>query len=249
MAVALVFILAVYAPVQADPLTLITNRSDIGATDSIDWGVLGKPFTTVFYPTNVVSTGGVTIGISNPDMPQGGAFERRDQATLAETDSITGKGGWQGNFSHLDKLLWTTAFGGPITLSFATPIRAGGAQIGAEFSGNFVATIEAFDSMGHSLGVVTENGEAHGSNTDPGDGTAIFIGVLSDQANISSLTFSLVSENPLNPPQDFAINTFSFTASPAETTTPFPEPGSLFLLGVGILGLVGYQWRRHKWAR
>jgi hypothetical protein len=32
----------------------------------------------------------------------------------------------------------------------------------------------------------------------------------------------------------------------ALAVTPIPEPGTLALLGAGILGLAGYGWRRHR---
>jgi hypothetical protein len=239
MAVALLIILAVNSPIQAD-ITLITSRSDIGATDSIDWSQGGTlhNFDTLSSPHLFNSADGVAVTVSKSG---DGVLQIREQnGTL---------GGWVGNFNTGDTVLWTQAVGGTITLDFGqSPIRAGGAQFQPDFFGNFTAMIEAVttDGMSHSF---TKNGFVDDTSLP---GTAIFIGVGSTTgSDISKITFSLFSsDNPLEPPNDFAINFFSFDASAGPGPGPVvPEPGSLILLGVGILGLVGYRWRRHKDAR
>jgi hypothetical protein len=215
--------LAAGTPARAD-LALVTSRSGISAADSIDWGVLGPPLTTIATPFAVTSPGGVGLTVSKP----GGFFERRDENNTA--------GGWFGNFAIGDRLLWTFTDGGPITLTFSTPISAGGAQIQSEFFGDFIAKIEAFDPSGMSLGSFT----VPGVSTSDEDNSAIFIGVASDTADIARLVFSLASAPPLNPPNDFAINEFDFRVGPA--AVPVPEPAGVALLGVGILGLLGRVW-------
>jgi hypothetical protein len=236
LAVAPLFALAIATPARAD-LVLVTNRADIGATDSIDWGVLGPPFTVI--PTNpftIASVHGVNVTVSKPV----GMFERRDENHAA--------GGWSGNFAPLDALLWTQPDGGPVTLNFgAVGIDAGGAQIQPDSFGRFIARIEAFDAMGNSLGSFTEEGNSTTTPQDvPADNSAIFIGVRSDQLNIHRLTFSLDLAPPDNPtPQDFAINRFDFNSNPRVAS--IPEPGGLALFSLTLLGLLGA--RRGKLGR
>lgn len=49
--------LAAGTPARAD-LILVTSRSGISAADSLDWGVLGPPFTTIASSFMVTSPGG-----------------------------------------------------------------------------------------------------------------------------------------------------------------------------------------------
>src|SRR5260370_398418 len=63
---------------------------------------------------------------------------------------------WTGNFTPGDQLLWTNSFtsttNNPITLRFgAFGVFGGGAQIQADFNGDFVARVTAFDAGGNLL--------------------------------------------------------------------------------------------------
>jgi hypothetical protein len=219
--------LAADSPARAD-LVLVTSRSALGATDRLDWGVLGPPSPTpIPSPFMLTSPGGVGVTVSKP----AGSFFRVDE------DST--HGGWVGNFGLLDRLLWTFTDGGPMTLRFSTPVSAGGAQIQPDSFGDFTAKIEAFDPSGTSLGSFT----LPGVSTSAEDNTAIFLGVESDSANIARLVFSLTAAPPLNPSlNDFAINQFDFRVGPAVAAVP--EPGGVALLGLGLVGLIGRAWRR-----
>jgi len=142
---------------------------------------------------------------------------------------------WTGNFAPGDRLLWANNFtsttNNPITLRFgATGVFGGGAQIQAEFFGDFVARVTAFDAGGNMLATFTEAG--HSNRT--ADNSAIFIGVLSRDPDIQSIVLSLDSADA-DTIGDFAINRFDIT---------IPEPGTLALLAFGVLGLLCYGWRR-----
>ncbi len=199
---------------------LVTDRSALGATDSLDWGKLGAPYTTVSSPISTTTTGGASTTVAMT----GTAFQRRDQGN-----------GWTGNFSPGDAVLWNQG-GGPVTLTFkGAGVYAGGAQIQSDTYGAFTAQIEALDSKGNVLASFTRSG----TGTNANDGSAIFLGIRSTDTPIAEFRFSLTSA--VTNPGDFAINRFDLSTKQA------PEPSSLLLAGMGALG--GLTLLRRRWRR
>ena len=186
-------VLGVVSPATAD-VTLITDRAALGGDDSVDWGVLGPVLTSVPNPFNIFSNGGLGMLVSKASP---GPFERRDQ-----------NNGWNGNFAPGDELIWTAFTVGPMTIEFDSLVSGAGAQIQANVFGNFTATIEAFDSGGMSLGSFNVDGVSNSN----GDNSAIFIGVLSDSAEIKSISFDVSSGTG-----DFAINQMDLVTAPADS--------------------------------
>jgi hypothetical protein len=190
-----------------------TSRTDLAANDSVDWGNLGSNYTSISNPFSINSVNGNILNVSKLT----GNFERRNQGSA-----------WVGNFSSDDRLLWTKTSSGPITINFANPVNSAGAQIQSNFYGAFTAIITAFDSVGNTLGSFTRPGDSN----DNGDGSAIFIGIGGDTANISRLQFSVPNASP----EDFAINGLSLRST-SDSSQPVPEPltilGSLAAAGVG----------------
>ncbi len=215
---------------------LITSRSDLGGNDYVDWGTAGANFDLLDNPFSVNSNNGLNVTVSMPNSSS--QFQRLDESD--------GSGPWNGNFAVGDHLIWTQGsfqdFVNPIRIEDfgGSPIYGGGAQIQANLggsAGSFVAKIEAFDSLGNSLGSFTEDGYSNSAH----DNSAIFIGILSDTANIDRIEFGLASTSG-SYLGDFAINQFSFVTTQATV----PEPSTLLMWVVGGLGMMGLAWRRRR---
>ena len=189
-------------------LTLVTDRTALGANETLDWSVLGPQSTSVASPFPVPASGGTQVTGSLPS----GSFQRIDQGN-----------NWSGNFASGEPLLWNSG-NGSMQFSFSNALRGGGAQIQSNSYGSFTAVIEAFNSGGTSLGSFIRAGDSTGA----ADGSAIFIGVLSDQADIAKITFSLSGAS------DFAINKLSLNITATAIPTPALLPG---LIGLGVAAL------------
>jgi hypothetical protein len=192
-------------------VNFVNSRPALGGNDFVDWNAaLGPLFTSVPNPSNFNSNNGLPMSVSMPGVQP---FQRLDQ-----------NNGWGGNFAPGDALLFTNFSAGPITITFSQPVTGAGAQIQQNQYGAFTATLQAFDSLGNPIG--NFNGTSNGN----ADNSAIFVGALSDSANISSIVFSV----PGNP-SGFAINRLDIVG--------VPEPATLGLLALAAPAIL--RRRRH----
>lgn len=148
-----------------------------------------------------------------------------------------GYAGTYGAYSFLSNGQWTGAMGpmaalndstddygstDSMTFAFATPVRAVGGFLNYTPGGSTPTTIAVWDSGGNliessNLTFLTGGGNDSGS----------FFGFQESTANISYFTLT-----------DNYVGISDLTASSV------PEPGSLLLIGSGLLGMIGYSRRR-----
>jgi len=195
--------------------TGITDRNALAANDLFNWAQLGPAFSYAPNPSAITSASGLLTG----RLAIQGSARRLDQGN-----------GWAGDFLPGEALIysWPSV---PITLSFDSPIAAAGAQIDPGYYGSFSATITAFDAAGTLLGSFSRTGVG----TSNEDGSALFLGLRSDQANISTLVFDCQNFNGIG--GLLAINQLSVSI------VPEPHPGPL--LAAGIFALC-WHWARTR---
>jgi hypothetical protein len=139
--------------------------------------------------------------------------------------------GWNGNFAPGDGVLWTNGSNGALIVDFPVPIFGAGAQIQADQFGTFTGTVSAYDKLGNLLVTYSLAGNSNAN----GDNSAIYLGILDSNSQISRMVFDIADTIDL--PHDLAINQLDFLVCPGAVNS-VPIPGAAMLLGSGLLALV-----------
>jgi hypothetical protein len=208
----------------------IGSAAALGANDFFDWGQVrvldggGNPVAQP-SPQSVTSNLGRTASISD-----GVAFT----GLVEGTD-------WIGNFLAGENVLYSgdgndpTAAAKAFSVDFATAVRGTGLQITPAAFLDFDASLEVFNGA-TSLGLFTVSGVMTGFE----DGTAPFLGALSDSSNITRAVFTLTS----NADFGLGVNRLLTADSPGTPpNSPVPEPGTLSLLAIGAAGALARRRR------
>jgi hypothetical protein len=193
-----------------------TDPSGLNANDSVDWGQFATD--SVFpSPAAFASTNGLT-GMASTDDPNG--FFRPIVP-----------GSWASGFFPGDKVLNTNSFSyHPITIAFDAPVFGAGAYVDDDLTiTGFTASISAYNGN-TLLGAFTASG------TNTGFGTAPFLGVMDDTAEITELLFEITDTGSFTP-LDMAIGAVVLRDNAAAV----PEAGAFVLTGAGLLLATGFR--------
>lgn len=203
LAVGLVLVSAMSAMAT---LQQVSTRVSLPPTDAIQWGQFGPDGTFVTpNPTGLTDNGDLFQAFSN----SGGLFRLDQNAS------------WPGSFNPGEQILATN--GVDIGIILNQGVQGIGANIEMAGYGNFTAEMDVYDL---NLNYVNSF-FVSGSTTALADGSAPFLGVRSDQADIGAVVFSLSSYD-VTP--NFGVDSVSLSS--------VPEPASMALLAVGALGLM-----------
>jgi formylglycine-generating enzyme len=192
--------------------SLITDPSLLHASDQIDWSSLGIAGSVLSTPLTMDTRNGMPITVNTGGTPP--TFKRLSEGN-----------GFVGDFPLGAELLATNSLGAT-HLHFDTPIVGAGTYIEHLTQTSFTAYVVAMSGTttiaSYTLPVTNHRLE---------DGSAPFIGILSDSRNITDIYFD------------------SYYGGNTVTSGPLlavPEPSTLALLAVGAVGLFAFILRR-RW--
>ena len=225
-------VVLIFTAAQAQAATIqVGSAGALGANDFFDWGQV-----------RVLDGGGNAVAQASP---------QNVTSNLARTGSVSDGGSftglvegtdWFGNFTVGNNVLYTGDTNNPFaasssfTMNFNTAVAGLGLQITSNFYGAFTASLEVFNGA-TSLGVFNVAGVMDGNE----DGTAPFLGALSDAVNINKAVFTLTA----NTGAGFGVNRLLTTDTPTGGNRITPEPATLSLVGIGA-ALAAYRRRRQR---
>jgi hypothetical protein len=199
-------------------ITQISSAAALGSALDVNWSVFGS------VPGNVSTFAQETVGPLTVHI------------NTASGELALDKGSAVGGFLASNTLLAQEPgdLSDPVLVGFSAPVRGVGTQIESLLPGGFTGIMDLFDAADDLLGEITINA----TTTSLADGSAPFIGAISDSADIDFVIFSVDNGNPNFPKAgDVAIN---------DMLVAVPEPATATLLGFVTLGLLGAARRRGR---
>lgn len=156
-------------------ISQVTSPSNLLANSTVSIGSLGSSGTIIASGSTATTSSGTSV-------------------TFTSTTSLFSMEqgvNWSGNFSYGDDLLYSWG-NTSITIDPSQLVQGAGLQIQSSSLGTYYAQLSAVDSSGITLGSVTGTG----SSTTAGDGSALYLGLLSNAYDIDKLVVQLLSPTP-----------------------------------------------------
>jgi hypothetical protein len=232
--------------------------NSIASNDSFDWGQV-----------RVVDGSGIAQGVPSPLTV---TSDLGRTALLTDGVAFTGliegpDSDWTGNFLVGDNVLITAdnanlfpidpstgqptlnpaAVASSFQVDLANAVAGLGLQISSNRFGNFSAELRVFDSANVLLGVFNVDGRLDGAE----DGSAPFLGALSDDDLIARAIFTVVSvldDGELGHPQGVGVNRLVTIDGNRDAATPVPEPATIGLVAIGAASAILRRRRADKYA-
>ena len=218
----------------------------IGSSDPVDWGVFSKAQGNATINNSSVANGSsMSTGSGEKVVATNGAANSFNVYTNGATGGLAGTR-WDGNFASGTNILATGST--KITLTFTGAITGFGIDAQTSNAGAYGVTIQAYNSSGTLIGTASNSGTSTGRSTNGKFNEAAFAGLTSTAGNIS---YVVITATGANTSAGFAIDTsliYHFANSQISgNSQATPEPGTLGLLGAGLVGL-GWVRRRRSQA-
>ncbi len=216
-------------------ITQVTSPSNLLANSTVSIGSLGSSGTIVGSGSSAATSSGTSVTFTSST-----SLYSMEQGV-----------NWSGNFSAGDDLLYSWG-NTSITINPSELVQGAGLQIQSGTLGTYYAQLSAIDSSGNTLGSVTGSG----TSTTAGDGSALYLGLLSNAYDIDKLVVQLLSPTPKL--GKFSIGNiglvegaYSVAASSSSgggvnsPASPAPESTSAGFLG-GVSMVILGMWKRAR---